>query len=443
MTTPQAANAATRSQKLAWALVGLAFLSKISFSFSGVMPSSLGFLIFQGGIHPYGNVALNLLLGLALLVSVHRAGGWPSLRNYHRLYSAFAIGTIAILWIQHILQLLLGFETNVPLVLITMGACTFLITIFGLLIPQLIGPREFVSGVWKICLAICALSLLLLLAGAPAMYKGARFIGIFKHIPYMVTCATVGFLFTLPRWGDTRTLGQRFGLGLAQLVFLYCLWLTGTRSALAAVVAGTAIFFLMYRSKSQTFRMARVLGVWIALVGAVLFGTMAAQFAVDVATGKKSLGQRAAQDGVGDRMEEITRGLQMLEKSPHVGLGLLSKFSSDDAEDVAESYNSFQDPHNLFISSSVVAGWPFGVWVFLGFVALGFGCIRLIFLRHTAGLVIGVYLLSHMPILSIYHMHLSLGGLADRLYWLVFGYLGLLLLADKTPQSPSFNDYPI
>lgn len=186
--------------------------------------------------------------------------------------------------------------------------------------------------------------------------------------------------------------------------------------------------------------MARVLGVWLALVGTALFGTMAAQFASDVATGKAAIGNRAPQDGVSDRLDEIRRGLDMLQKSPHVGLGLLSKFSSDDAEDVAESYNSFQDPHNLFISSAVVAGWPFGLWVFLGFLALTAGCLRLIAIRQPPGLTIGIYLLSHVPILSIYHMHLSLGGLADRLYWMTFGYLGLLAFGKNLPQYAATDE---
>ncbi|MGZ3737518.1 MAG: hypothetical protein ACXVC0_21310 [Bdellovibrionota bacterium] len=100
------------SRKLAWALVVLAFLSKVSLSFSGVMPSQLGFVVFQGGIHPYFNVLLNLGLGAALLVSVYGHKEWPKLNRYHSLYATFAIGTIVILWIQHILQLLLGCDVR-------------------------------------------------------------------------------------------------------------------------------------------------------------------------------------------------------------------------------------------------------------------------------------------------------------------------------------------
>ncbi|MGZ3649933.1 MAG: O-antigen ligase family protein [Bdellovibrionota bacterium] len=425
------------SRKLAWALVVLAFLSKVSLSFSGVMPSQLGFVVFQGGIHPYFNVLLNLGLGAALLVSVYGHKEWPKLNRYHSLYATFAIGTIVILWIQHILQLLLEIETNTALALITMSTCTFLICMFGLLIPQLIGVREFVEGVARICLVICALSLLLLFAGAPAMWKGSRFIGIFKHIPYMVTASTVGFLFTLQLWDEAAPLLGKAKFALSQLIFLYCMWLTGTRSAPLAAMMGLVVFFLAYQSTSRGFRMARLLTVWLGIVGVVLFGAMALEYGTDLATGKVALGKRAPQNGVSDRMEEVSRGLDMLEKSPHVGLGLLSKFSNSDSEEVVDSYNSFQDPHNLFISSSVVGGWPFGLWVLAGFVGLGVGSIALIRRREKPGLTIGVYLFSHMPILAIYHMHLSLGGLADRFYWLSFGYLALLL---GRVNSPQFSD---
>ena len=35
-----------------------------------------------------------------------------------------------------------------------------------------------------------------------------------------------------------------------------------------------------------------------------------------------------------------------------------------------------------------------------------------------------LFLLAHLPVFIIYHANFSLGGMGDRLYWLVFGYLG-------------------
>ncbi len=414
-------------RKLAWALIALAFISKMSLSFTGLVPSSLGYFLFQGGLHPYLNVLLNLSLGFFLIVALRGVRGEVALLGgYRNSYVIFAFGTLVILWVQHILQIVAGLdESGFFLVFVTMMSTSFLVYIFGLVIPRLIPAPEFVKGVAMICSAICAMSVLLHLAGMPGLYKGSRFVGVLKHIPYMVTCSTVGFFFTLHLWNPAGRMRHHFAVWLAQLFNLYALIITGTRSAVFAVVAGTFVYFVTVRAPTPNFRFARVLIVWLVLVGGGLFGTMAYDFGRDLLTGKTAIGSRAPQDGVSDRMDEIYRGLEMLEKSPLFGLGLLSKFSAGDGEEVVSSYNSFQDPHNLFISSAVVGGYPFGFWVLFGFLLAVIGSILAV-MRSVPGYhALGVYLLSHLPILAIYHMHLSLGGMADRLYWLVFGYLGL------------------
>src|SRR5262245_7717923 len=94
-----------RAVRLAWALVALAFLSKVSLSFTGIVPSSLGYFLFQGGIHPYLNVLLNLALGGALVATLVRARALPGLRAFHPVYLTFTLGALALLWVQHFLQL--------------------------------------------------------------------------------------------------------------------------------------------------------------------------------------------------------------------------------------------------------------------------------------------------------------------------------------------------
>lgn len=411
--------------KFAWALVLLAFLSKVSLDFTGLVPRQLGFLIFQGGIHPYLNVLLNFSLSFLLLRIPEIRKDVFALKQFHFAYRTFAIGTMIILFVQSLLQTLVGIEVNPILLVATLSSTFLLITIFGLVLPRIIPAEDFVNGVAKICFWITAISIALYLIGMPAMFKGNRFVGILKHIPFMVTCTTAGFLFNLNQARNLISRPQKIIFTLQQLIFLIGILLTGTRSALSAAMAGALAFFLLYQGKEVTFRLARILIVWIFLVATVLFGGMAYDFGKAVMTGEKAIGQREAQDGVGDRIDEVYRGLDLLEKHPHVGLGLLSKFSSADSEDVVESYNSFQDPHNLFVSSGVVAGWPFAVFVIFGFVCLGIASFSALLSGKTPMLTLGVYLLSHLPILFIYHMHLSLGGLADRLYWLCFGYISL------------------
>jgi O-antigen ligase len=413
-------------KKLAWALIALAFLSKVSFAFTGLVPDSVPLFVFQGGIHPYVNVALNLFLGFCLFLTLRARREMPRLGDFRAPYVVFAVGTVVLLWVQHFLQMATDtVDAAAYLVVITMLCTTFLVWVFGLVVPKLIPARELVEGVGLICAVICVVSILLHFAGFPALWKGSRFVGVLKHIPYMVTAATVGYLFGLARFNLSRGIRHTALWALLQLACLYALWLTGTRSAVFAVLLGSFLWFVTVQPPTPSFRLARFLLVWLTVVGAALFGTFAYEFSRDLLTGKTAIGSRQPQDGVSDRMDEVYRGLDMLEKAPWIGLGLLSKFGDTEGEDVVNSYNSFQDPHNLFISSAVVGGYPFGVWVAFGYLIALAACIQAVFRSEFPTHLLGIYLLSHLPILAIYHMHLSLGGLADRLYWLVFGYLGL------------------
>jgi hypothetical protein len=262
-------------------------------------------------------------------------------------------------------------------------------------------------------------------------FKGNRFIGVFKHIPYMVTCASVGSIFLLKLWPLCKTIFERSLLASAHLACFVALFLTGTRSALFAVLIASILVFAFFPSRNLNFRMARVLisGLFATLV--ILFGSTAMQFTQDLLTGEVALGARDAQDGVSDRLDEVYRGLEILEKSPHLGMGLLSKFGGESAEEAVGSYNSFQDPHNLIISSAVIGGWPLAIVRGVGFLVLCAGSLRTLWLGNVSELVLAAYLLSHAPILFIYHAHLSLGGLADRLYWLCFAYLGMQLIIQQ------------
>lgn len=414
-------------KKLAWGVILLAFFSKVSFAFTGLVPESVPLFVFQHGIHPYVNVALNFFLGFCLFITLRARQQLPHWNDFRPAYRVFALGCLALLWFQHSLQVLTMLEdTNAVLVAITMLCTSFLVYFFGFVIPRVIPARELVRGVALVCTLICVVSVGMQLVGWGGLYKGSRFVGILKHIPYMVTCSTVGYLFSLVRFDLSKGFRHLALLALGQLFNLYALWLTGTRSALFAVLLGTFVWFVTMRAPTPSFRLARALSVWLVVLSGLLFGTLAYDFSRDLLTGKTAIGSRQPQDGVSDRMDEVYRGLEMLEKAPWIGLGLLSKFGDTEGEDVVNSYNSFQDPHNLFISSAVVGGYPFGLWVAFGFLLAIAACVQgALKASNEAHHVLALYLLSHLPILAIYHMHLSLGGLADRLYWLVFGYLGL------------------
>ncbi len=39
--------------------------------------------------------------------------------------------------------------------------------------------------------------------------------------------------------------------------------------------------------------------------------------------------------------------------------------------------------------------------------------------------MIAIYMVTQLPIIFIYHVHISIGGIADRIYWLVIGFLAI------------------
>jgi hypothetical protein len=156
----------------------------------------------------------------------------------------------------------------------------------------------------------------------------------------------------------------------------------------------------------------------------LFFGMQTYEFAHGVATGQTSIGSRHAQDGIASRMEEVERGKEIFMEHEWLGHGLMSKFASGNDVDVS-NYNSFKDPHNIFVSAGVVGGWPM---LILAAFAIGFmviGALKGLKSLSIAKRQIAIYLMAHIPILIIYHIHLSIGGMADRLYWMVWGFMAV------------------
>jgi hypothetical protein len=217
-----------------------------------------------------------------------------------------------------------------------------------------------------------------------------------------------------------RRFWQIFGIFLS----LFALILTGTRSALAAVLMAVILSILRAPTPNLARRYFKYSAVLVMSVTLLLFGVKIMDYAKDIATGKKALLEREAQDGVASRMEEIERGWEYFQTSPWIGQGLLSKFSGKEELEVS-SYNSFKDPHNIIASAGVVGGWPFIMWTVFFLLWLISMSVKAFISKDAVMSIFGVYALVQIPILIIYHWHLSLGGMADRFYWLVFGYLAL------------------
>ena len=227
-------------------------------------------------------------------------------------------------------------------------------------------------------------------------------------------------------WMSSLSFLDNCYINSAILIILFlAVLLTSTKAAIATMLITILVGAFLFGSRKKSIRLFKFFFLACTLVSFVLIGAPTSQFMYEVSTGKTGFGLRKAQDGVQTRTEEVTRGWSMFEKSPYFGLGLLYKFLNNSKEGIeVESYNSFKDPHNFFVSAAVIGGIPLLIYAIIGYLLMIFGTIKGLTQIDPNRIIIGLFLLAHLPVFIIYHAHFSLGGIADRLYWLMFGYLG-------------------
>ncbi|AFY02876.1 O-antigen ligase family protein [Bdellovibrio bacteriovorus] len=403
------------------ALVALLFLSKISLgSFLLPVPYSFSFLIFQQGMHPFVNVFLCFLLGLPLGLM------WLKVRDRHHLsgfYKLFVFALILTMTVQTLLQISFVNTEESPVMQVgALAVSLFMVVIYGMIIPSLWDVKDFMYFVQRWSGVLVLISLVLWLVAGGAVFKGGRFVGVFKHIPHMVTCATVAFVFSLGTLLEDRKMKHKVFSALVLAGSFFAIILTGTRSSAGAAVLAFIVTMVLHKTETNEGRIFKFASLSILLTFALFFGTQVYDFARGVATGQSSLGTREAQDGIASRWEEVERGSQIFLQQPWLGHGLLSKFASGNEVDVS-NYNAMKDPHNIFVSAGVIGGWPLIVLAGISLILMLVGSFKALVSFDISKRQVAIYLLSHIPILVIYHIHLSLGGMADRLYWMVFGFI--------------------
>ncbi len=180
----------------------------------------------------------------------------------------------------------------------------------------------------------------------------------------------------------------------------------------------------LFPAKRRIIILFKTVFLFLTILGVGLFGYPTGKFLYEVTTGKRSFGMRKAQNGIETRLEEVYRGMEYFQEEPLMGKGLLYKFMSGKGIQVS-GYNSFKDPHNLFISAGVIGGWPLLILSVVGYLLMIYGAINGMLSSSYDMRIMGIFLFSHLLVFVIYHAHFSLGGMGDRMYWLVFGYLGL------------------
>lgn len=405
-------------------LLLLIFLSKVSLSFLGFFPKEWGPVIFQYGMHPYVNIVLNCLIGgiLSFLWFWKPDRQQSQSRFFRFLLFATSLFLIFVTLLQ---SFFVHPEKSSILQMAAALMAIFTLYLYGRIIPTSLRPESFLKIIKYITIALCWFSLILLFLSPVTCFKGSRFIGVFKHIPHMVSCATLacfGIYYTL----FSQKL-SRVGLIWNYLNLFVCfilLLLTGTRSALAAVLFGFILCLFLFPAASWVGRFLKTSVALTGLLVVLFFGHGIADYMFEVVRGEQAIGVRLAQDGLKSRIEEVERGYAMFEKNEWLGQGLLMKFSNGNEAEIS-GYDANKDPHNLLVSAGVIGGWGFVLISLLAYVTLAFVTVKKLFSKNLALRLLAIYMLTSLPILLIYHMHLSLGGIADRIYWIAIGYMVL------------------
>lgn len=406
-------------------LIAFIFISKISLHFIPGIPYESSNIIFQYGFHPYINILLCLVVGGFLILKRLLRVKTEDARQF-RFYSFYIFLFSVFLFTITSLQIL--FLDSTDSALMQIGACVlsiFTIYLFGKYIPTQMNPHSFVMMVQNYTSVLCWVSLILLFLSPVTSFMGGRFIGVFKHIPHMVSVSTLAYIFGLYILFCIRqTKVQRLYLYACQLCAVATLILTGTRSALASIAMATVLSFILFRSQTVRGQFLKVSLILVIITTGLFFGGDVADYAIQVSRGEKAVGLRAAQDGVSSRWDEVLRGYSAFQEQPWLGYGILSKFGQSDDGGVG-AYNASKDPHNLFISAGVVGGWGFMVVIAIGFISLFVLTLLKLKSKNDAIKLLAIYMITQIPIIFIYHVHISIGGIADRIYWLVIGYLAI------------------
>ncbi|QDK39831.1 hypothetical protein DOE51_16175 [Bdellovibrio sp. NC01] len=415
------------------ALAALAFLSKVSFGVILPIPREIPYLIFQQGMHPYVNVVLCALFGGPLILL------WMKVRDRQHIsgfYKLFVFALMMTLTVETLLQIhYVNFDESPLMQVGALGATLFMIVVYGLVIPSLWNVEDFLRFIQRWTGALVVISLLLLPIASGAEFKGGRFIGVFKHIPHMVSCATIAYIFSLGTILTDQKLQHKIWDALVLVASFLAIILTGTRSSAAAAIVAFVLTMVLHKTETNMGRIFKFATVCFIMTFTMFFGMQTYEFAHGIATGENSLGSRQAQDGVASRWEEVQRGSEIFMEEPWLGHGMMSKFAAGNDVDVS-NYNAMKDPHNILVSAGVVGGWPLLGLAVMCLIFMTIGSLKSLKSFDIAKRQVGIYLLSHIPILVIYHVHLSIGGMADRMYWMVFG---LLAVASVTVSRPAQN----
>jgi hypothetical protein len=420
------------------ALVSLIFISKLSVAFARIIPYHIPPVIYQGGMHPYINILGTIGIAVLFFLTAQK----KSVDFNAKLYIGAIVAMVALLLGQTILQMFFVHETASKSFQLTGAIMAFFtLMIFGVLLPLHYPVDRFIKVILYWCVGIVLFSLLLLPVFNATMFRGGRFVGITKHIPHMVSISSLAAIFLLGKWPVIFKYKYPviFAYMASTFLCILAVALTATKAAMGSVALATFLALFYVGKKTKTEQWGRFFILGSLTLSLVLLTPVLGETLYEVASGERALLGRPAQNGFETRWDEVVRGSELYRQSPHFGLGILYKFMTSSKDGSIDTYNSFKDPHNLFLSAGVIAGWPFMIMVTFGYIALIFKTFYLFVhrRRYSEGVMIAsLFLATHLPVFLIYHVHLSLGGIADRIYWCLTGYV---ILARPFLHTPLTN----
>ncbi len=384
-------------------LIVLIFISKLSFKWMQIVPYSIPPVIFQYGLHPFINFGLQFVIALILIFY------WLKTKPIYplsKIYQAFIYSLIAILSIQTFFQItLVNVTQSVIVQLGGLGMAVMLILVYGIIVPSVFPLQKLIYWINRTSTFLVITSVLFLPIFWPYMFRGGRFVGFFKHIPHMVTASTASFIFFFPKIFQDKpwTLKNNTLLKiLGVFIITIAVMLTATKAAFGTILITGFVGILIYGSKKRSIRLFKFTFLGCFLVSALLVGAPTSKFMYEVTTGKTGFGLRPAQDGVSTRMDEVFRGWSMFEQSPWFGHGLLYKFFSGSKEGIeVEGYNSFKDPHNMFVSSGVIGGYPLMILSILGYLLMIVAVLKGLKENDPNRQTMALFLLAHLPVFVI------------------------------------------
>lgn len=295
-------------------LIGLIFISKCSTVSLLPLPREFSFLVFQHGMHPYLNIAATMLFGIPLLFF------WSICRTHyqsHFAYKFFISVLIFLLFLQTTLQVLF---VNVDESLVMQAGAvimsSFLVLTYGLAIPSLWGPIKILKCLQKWSASFVVISVILLLFARPGLYKGGRFVGIFKHIPHMVTCSTLSFVLTLAFLFEKKKAKYLFRDLFVLLCSFFPILITGTRSSVAAAVGAMGMTLFFYKFISRQAKLIKFLALLFVFTFLMFFGYDSFRYAQDVATGTRLWLEGKPKMVLTQDLRKLSEAVKYLRSSP-------------------------------------------------------------------------------------------------------------------------------